>query len=476
MSSACESRHRGRRRRAARTSHGARAGRTAPRWRGSTPPGSFAASGPSTARVEPRIIAEAVAERDRVLPEHRRATRHAGGPPDHPAGRVTRSCAALRLDLHAARGYRNRLRARTGGPCRRGRDYPPRLVSDRVDRHRRRPHRPCTRPTTSAARCSTPCRPGSPRAHGACRSPPCRSTTWSTPPPEHRAHSELFGVRFWQTEAGCVIAGRSMVIDIADSRRRRPPPRPRRRAAAGELRVPAARVDARRPRALHGARRRGRARRHRAAAPRQQRRGQVDAGGRRARRRVARAVRRPHHPGDPSATGFVVHGVHKAPAIPAEIGGLHVERATHLGDLRERVGLERDVLTTGGHRLGGVVLIVHADSPDGSLRALRGHEVLPLLMQSFAGQRRAQRVARRSSRSRHRCASSRCGSSGTRPTRRSRRATGSRVISTRSRRRDRRLNVSACDRATRARAAWRRRASRDDPEAAPEGAASARAR
>ena len=88
---------------------------------------------------------------------------------------------------------------------------------------------------------------------------------------------------------------------------------------------------------------------------------------------------------EPTEAGLRVHGVHKAPAIPAEIGGQLVESATLLDDPRDRVGVSRDVLTQGGHAVRGVVLIVHADEPSGSLRTLRGHEVLPLLLQSFAG-------------------------------------------------------------------------------------------
>jgi hypothetical protein len=86
-----------------------------------------------------------------------------------------------------------------------------------------------------------------------------------------------------------------------------------------------------------------------------------------------------------SATGFRLHGIHRTPAVPTEIGGPLAESARRLDDLRNRAALSRDVLTRGGHPLAGVVLITHADEADGSLRKAAGHQVLPKLLQSFAG-------------------------------------------------------------------------------------------
>jgi hypothetical protein len=205
-----------------------------------------------------------------------------------------------------------------------------------------------------------------------------------TPSPTEVAHSELFGVRFWQTGTGCVIAGRSMVIDISDSASHAHLPDlddalllegcgylPLGWMLAGHRRfmVHGAAVE-RDGTALLLLGNSGAGKSTLAAAA-------LDAGW--------RALSDDLTILEPTGAGSLLHGVHKAPAIPAEIGGQLVERATHLGDPRERVGLAPDVLTQGGHRIGGVLLIVHADSPSGSLRALRGHEVLPLLMQSFAG-------------------------------------------------------------------------------------------
>src|SRR6185436_12109480 len=59
--------------------------------------------------------------------------------------------------------------------------------------------------------------------------------------------------------------------------------------------------------------------------------------------------------------------------------------APHRDDPRLRATLPRTVLTGGGHRLAGVVLITHADAADGSLAPASGHQALPLLLQSFAG-------------------------------------------------------------------------------------------
>jgi hypothetical protein len=80
-----------------------------------------------------------------------------------------------------------------------------------------------------------------------------------------------------------------------------------------------------------------------------------------------------------------LHGVHKMPAIPAEIGGAVLDRAVTVEDHRARVGLPRDVLTGGAHAARGVVLITHADEPAGSVRPLPAHEALPLFVQSFTG-------------------------------------------------------------------------------------------
>jgi hypothetical protein len=88
---------------------------------------------------------------------------------------------------------------------------------------------------------------------------------------------------------------------------------------------------------------------------------------------------------DASAPGFRLHGIHRTPAVPTEIGGPLAESALRLDDLRNRAALSRGVLTRGGHALAGVVLITHADNAEGSLREAAGHQVLPKLLQSFAG-------------------------------------------------------------------------------------------
>lgn len=87
----------------------------------------------------------------------------------------------------------------------------------------------------------------------------------------------------------------------------------------------------------------------------------------------------------PDGDGLRIHGIHRVPAVPTEIGGQLAESALRLDDPRNRATLPRTVLTGGGHRLAGVVLITHADAADGSLQPATGHRVLPLLLQSFAG-------------------------------------------------------------------------------------------
>jgi hypothetical protein len=83
--------------------------------------------------------------------------------------------------------------------------------------------------------------------------------------------------------------------------------------------------------------------------------------------------------------GFRVHGVHRTPTFPIEIGGALTDSAVPLGDPRDRAELPRDVLTGGEHDLAGVVLVVHSERDEGSLARTSGGRVLPLLLQSFAG-------------------------------------------------------------------------------------------
>jgi hypothetical protein len=83
--------------------------------------------------------------------------------------------------------------------------------------------------------------------------------------------------------------------------------------------------------------------------------------------------------------GFRIHGVHRTPTFPIEIGGTLTELATPLGDPRDRAELPRVVLTGGEHALAGVVLVTHSEREEGSLTRASGGRVLPLLLQSFAG-------------------------------------------------------------------------------------------
>jgi hypothetical protein len=85
------------------------------------------------------------------------------------------------------------------------------------------------------------------------------------------------------------------------------------------------------------------------------------------------------------ATSAQLHGVHKMPAIPAEIGGPILDHAVTDADHRERVGLPRELLAGGAHPARGVVRITHSAAPEGSLRRVPAHEALPLFVQSFTG-------------------------------------------------------------------------------------------
>ncbi len=69
---------------------------------------------------------------------------------------------------------------------------------------------------------------------------------------------------------------------------------------------------------------------------------------------------------------FRIHGVHRTPAFPIEIGGALTESATPLNDPRDRAELPRDVLTGGEHALAGVVLVVHSEHDEGSLAHAAG--------------------------------------------------------------------------------------------------------
>jgi len=89
-----------------------------------------------------------------------------------------------------------------------------------------------------------------------------------------------------------------------------------------------------------------------------------------------------------------VHGLHRVPAVPIEIGGPVVGAGTPLHDPRRRAELSRSLLSSQGGRAVGTVLVAHGASGEGELRAVAKHEVVMSLLQSYAGMFDPQRRAR----------------------------------------------------------------------------------
>lgn len=92
----------------------------------------------------------------------------------------------------------------------------------------------------------------------------------------------------------------------------------------------------------------------------------------------------------PSGHRDVVHGLHRSPAIPRELGGPHAAGGVALGDPRDRAELPRDVLTAGGVPVAGVVLVTHSGLDGGELEPAPASAVFPLALQSFPGSAEAR--------------------------------------------------------------------------------------
>ncbi len=86
----------------------------------------------------------------------------------------------------------------------------------------------------------------------------------------------------------------------------------------------------------------------------------------------------------PDPGGMLVHGVHQAPCVPRDLGGVVLDGARRLYDARDRAQLDCGVLTAGARRIVGTVLVGHSERAGGDLRRLPGHAAMPLLLQSFA--------------------------------------------------------------------------------------------
>jgi hypothetical protein len=96
----------------------------------------------------------------------------------------------------------------------------------------------------------------------------------------------------------------------------------------------------------------------------------------------------------PPGAPDVVHGLHRSPAIPREIGGAHAAAGIALGDPRDRAELPRAVLAGGGVPVAGVVLVTHSELDTGELVPAPASTVFPLALQSFPGSAEARLRAR----------------------------------------------------------------------------------
>ena len=85
----------------------------------------------------------------------------------------------------------------------------------------------------------------------------------------------------------------------------------------------------------------------------------------------------------PDAGGICMHGVHREPAIPMELGGPVVEQATPMDGPRGRASLDRGVLTSGTVDLAGTIVVSHSAEAGGTFDPTGGRRLVPLLMKSF---------------------------------------------------------------------------------------------
>jgi hypothetical protein len=203
--------------------------------------------------------------------------------------------------------------------------------------------------------------------------------------PDGPSHSELYGFEFWARPGGCAVASRALVVDVDRSEARlHLPDLADALLLEGCVHLAVAWLIARHDRFMvHGA--------------------AIERGGAAflllgnsgagKSTLIAAAIESGWRAlGDDltiveriDGTSARLHGVHKMPAIPAEIGGPILDHAITDADHRERVGLPRALLTSGAHPARGVVRITHAAAPEGSLRSVPAHEALPLFVQSFTG-------------------------------------------------------------------------------------------
>jgi hypothetical protein len=97
---------------------------------------------------------------------------------------------------------------------------------------------------------------------------------------------------------------------------------------------------------------------------------------------------------EPCEGGLAVHGIHRAPAVPVEIGGPLVGRGARPDDPRARAELPRSLLRRGGWPVVATVLVAHSPTVDGQLDRVGPERVVAALLQSFVGTLEPARRAR----------------------------------------------------------------------------------
>jgi hypothetical protein len=78
-----------------------------------------------------------------------------------------------------------------------------------------------------------------------------------------------------------------------------------------------------------------------------------------------------------------VHGIHRVPAVPYDIGGPVVASGIPLGDPRTRLALDAEVLDAAAATVVGTIVVSHADGPRTTVTPVPAWHVVSRLLQSF---------------------------------------------------------------------------------------------